>query len=84
MREAFREHHHRALEREADDAELQVVACGMHLADTFGATWRAIEADGFKIAAKVDLEIGDDSAAAVARSASAMDAKTLSHCPRAV
>jgi UDP-hydrolysing UDP-N-acetyl-D-glucosamine 2-epimerase len=43
----------------------------MHLAEKFGSTWRAIEADGFKIAAKVDLELGDDSAEAVAHSTGA-------------
>ena len=54
--------------RAAKDVELQVVACGMHLAEKFGSTWRAIEADGFPIAAKIDFELGDDSATAVARS----------------
>jgi UDP-hydrolysing UDP-N-acetyl-D-glucosamine 2-epimerase len=52
----------------ADDVDLQVVVCGMHLSDRFGATWRIVEADGFAVAAKVDLEIGDDSSAAAARS----------------
>jgi UDP-hydrolysing UDP-N-acetyl-D-glucosamine 2-epimerase len=51
-----------------EDVNLQVIACGMHLEDRFGATWRAIEADGFAIAAKVDLDLGEDSAAATVRS----------------
>jgi len=45
-----------------DDVDLQVIACGMHLLPKFGETWRIIEADGFKIAAKIDLELGDDRA----------------------
>ncbi|MBI3434487.1 MAG: UDP-N-acetylglucosamine 2-epimerase (hydrolyzing) [Proteobacteria bacterium] len=54
--------------RAADDVDLQVVVCGMHLAPKFGSTWRAIEADGFAISARVDFDLGEDSAAAVARS----------------
>ena len=54
----------------ADDPDLalQVVATGMHLAPRFGLTWRAIEDDGFMVDAKVDIDLGDDSARAVARS----------------
>lgn len=48
--------------------DLQVVACGMHLAPRFGETWRAIEADGFTLTGKVDLELGDDTPDAIARS----------------
>ena len=36
----------------ADDVDLSVIACGMHLLPKFGETWRAIEADGFPIAAQ--------------------------------
>ena len=39
----------------------------MHLVPRFGETWRAIEADGFSIAAKVDLQLHDDRAETVAR-----------------
>src|SRR5262249_33592416 len=52
----------------ADNVDLQVVVCGMHLSDRFGATWRAVEADGFAIDAKVDLDIADDSRSGVVRS----------------
>ena len=56
-------------EIEADpDLTLQLVATGMHLASRFGLTWRAIEDDGFNIDAKVDIDLGDDSARGVARS----------------
>jgi UDP-hydrolysing UDP-N-acetyl-D-glucosamine 2-epimerase len=51
----------------ADDVDLAVIACGMHLVPKFGETWRLIEADGFQIAAKIDLELADDRAETVAR-----------------
>ena len=39
----------------------------MHLLPKFGETWRVIEADGFPIAAKIDLQLNDDRAETVAR-----------------
>lgn len=51
----------------ADDVQLDVIVCGMHLVPRFGETWRAVEADGFPIAAKVDLELTDDRAETIAR-----------------
>ncbi len=53
--------------RAADDVSLSVIACGMHLVPRFGETWRAIEADGFPIAAKIDLALDDDRAVTIAR-----------------
>ncbi len=53
--------------RGMDDVDLQVIVCGMHLLPKFGETWRVIEADGFPIAAKIDLELDDDRAETVAR-----------------
>ncbi|MGH6754000.1 MAG: UDP-N-acetylglucosamine 2-epimerase, partial [Bradyrhizobium sp.] len=53
--------------QQMDDIDLQVIACGMHLLPKFGETWRIIEADGFEIAAKIDLELTDDRAETVAR-----------------
>jgi len=50
-----------------DDVQLDVIACGMHLLPQFGETWRIIEADGFPISARIDLELGDDRAETVAR-----------------
>jgi UDP-hydrolysing UDP-N-acetyl-D-glucosamine 2-epimerase len=50
-----------------DDVDLHLIACGMHLLPKFGETWQIIEADGFKIAAKIDLELSDDRAETVAR-----------------
>ena len=51
----------------ADDVDLSVIACGMHLVPKFGETWRAIEADGFPIAARIDFQLDDDRAQTVAR-----------------
>jgi UDP-hydrolysing UDP-N-acetyl-D-glucosamine 2-epimerase len=53
--------------KEADDVALGVIACGMHLIPRFGETWRDIEADGFPLAAKIDLNLDDDRAETVAR-----------------
>ena len=53
--------------RDMDDIDLKVIACGMHLVAKFGETWRAIENDGFPIAARIDLQLNDDRAETVAR-----------------
>lgn len=53
--------------RDMDDIDLKVIVCGMHLLPKFGETWRAIENDGFPIAAKIDLQLDDDRAETVAR-----------------
>jgi UDP-hydrolysing UDP-N-acetyl-D-glucosamine 2-epimerase len=53
--------------RDMDDIDLQVIVCGMHLVAKFGETWRAIEGDGFPIAAKIDLQLNDDRSKTVAR-----------------
>lgn len=54
---------------DAEDLSLQLIVSGTHLAPQFGLTVKEIEADRFPIAARVDLELDDDSALAVARSA---------------
>jgi UDP-hydrolysing UDP-N-acetyl-D-glucosamine 2-epimerase len=51
----------------ADDVDLSVIVCGMHLEPKFGETSRAIEADGFPIAARIDFQLDDDRAQTVAR-----------------
>jgi len=48
--------------------ELQIIATGMHLSPEFGLTYRAIEADGFGIAAKVEMLMSSDSPVGVAKS----------------
>ncbi len=47
---------------------LQVVASAMHLAPEFGSTYREIEADGFRIDAKIDMLLAGDTPAATAKS----------------
>src|SRR4051812_1985896 len=47
--------------------ELQVAATGMHFSRRHGETWRAIEADGFRLSARVETAPEDDSAEAVTR-----------------
>jgi UDP-N-acetylglucosamine 2-epimerase (non-hydrolysing) len=48
--------------------ELQIVATGMHLSPEFGSTYKAIEADGFAIDAKVEMLLSSDTAVGVAKS----------------
>ncbi|MCC7292063.1 MAG: UDP-N-acetylglucosamine 2-epimerase (hydrolyzing) [Phycisphaerales bacterium] len=42
--------------------QLQLVATGMHLVRKFGSTVRQIEADGFRVAARVPMQRGTDDA----------------------
>ncbi|TAM45946.1 MAG: hypothetical protein EPN55_06945 [Gammaproteobacteria bacterium] len=46
---------------------LQIVVTGAHLSPAHGLTYRDIEADGFTIARKVDMMLGDDSAVGVTK-----------------
>ena len=47
--------------------ELQLVVTGTHLSPRFGLTYQQIEADGFDIAAKVDMGLIDDTGLAIAQ-----------------
>ena len=47
--------------------ELQLAVTGTHLAPAFGLTYRDIESDGFRIAAKVDMQLEDDTELAIAQ-----------------
>jgi UDP-hydrolysing UDP-N-acetyl-D-glucosamine 2-epimerase len=47
---------------------LQVIVSGAHLSPTFGETWQQIEADGFPIAAKIDMQLGVDTPVGIAKS----------------
>lgn len=47
---------------------LQVIVSGMHLAPQFGNTWKDIEADGFKIDAKVDMLLASNTSIGVVKS----------------
>ncbi|MGK7873280.1 MAG: UDP-N-acetylglucosamine 2-epimerase [Xenococcaceae cyanobacterium] len=54
----------------ADDADLQlqIIATGMHLSPEFGLTYQQIEADGFRIDAKVEMLLSSDSPVGIAKS----------------
>jgi UDP-hydrolysing UDP-N-acetyl-D-glucosamine 2-epimerase len=54
--------------RVAPAAELKLLVTGMHLSAAFGSTWREIEADGFPVDSRIDLEVGGDAPLDVARS----------------
>lgn len=53
-----------------DDAglDLQLIVTGMHLSPEFGLTWREIEADGFRIDARVEMLLSSDSPVGVTKS----------------
>ncbi|MDQ2147693.1 UDP-N-acetylglucosamine 2-epimerase [Alcaligenaceae bacterium C4P045] len=51
-----------------DSVELQVLVTGAHLSPEFGLTFREIEADGFRIDAKVEMLVSADTPTAVGRS----------------
>ena len=50
------------------DLILQLAVTGTHLSEKFGHTVSVIEEDGFSVDARINLELGDDSPAGVARS----------------
>ena len=54
---------------DASDATLQLIVSGTHLAAAFGHTIKEIEADGFNIAATVDLDLDGHASVDAARSA---------------
>lgn len=49
----------------AGGIQLQIIATGMHLSAKFGLTYREIEADGFRISAKVKFPLPDEGSTAV-------------------
>ena len=51
-----------------DDVHLNIVACGMHLAEEFGHTVDEILADGFEVAHRVDFLHPGDTPEAIAES----------------
>lgn len=50
------------------ELELQLIVSGMHLSPEFGSTWQAIEADGFKIDARVEMLLSSDTPVGIAKS----------------
>ena len=51
----------------SDDLELQLVVTGGHMSEEQGYTFKAIEADGYPIAAKVDINVDSSSPVAVCK-----------------
>lgn len=54
--------------REDNKMALQVIAAGMHLEPRFGATYKTIEKDGFRIDARVAMSMKEDTPTGVSRS----------------
>lgn len=54
--------------KDEDDLSLQIIATGMHLSPEFGLTYKAIEADGFEIAHKVEMLTSSDTPGGIAKS----------------
>jgi UDP-N-acetylglucosamine 2-epimerase (non-hydrolysing)/GDP/UDP-N,N'-diacetylbacillosamine 2-epimerase (hydrolysing) len=54
--------------RAEPDLELQLVVTGAHLSPAHGLTYREIEADGFTIQRKVDMQLSGDTVADVTKS----------------
>ncbi len=50
------------------DLELQIAVTGSHLSPEFGLTYRAIEQDGFRIDAKVEMLLSSDTSVGIAKS----------------
>ncbi|MBN2139955.1 MAG: UDP-N-acetylglucosamine 2-epimerase (hydrolyzing) [Desulfovibrionaceae bacterium] len=55
--------------RQDPDLGLQILVSGTHLCPDFGLTYLEIEAHGFEISERVDMDLGSDSAEALCRSA---------------
>lgn len=53
--------------KERDDLRLSLIVGGMHLAERFGRTVDAIEADGYEIAARVEMLLASDSPEGIAK-----------------
>lgn len=51
-----------------DDFTLQLLVTGAHLSPEFGLTYRQIEADGYKIDAKVEMLLSSDTAVGITKS----------------
>jgi GDP/UDP-N,N'-diacetylbacillosamine 2-epimerase (hydrolysing) len=64
---------------DSERLDLQLLVTGAHLSPAFGNTYREIEADGFRIDRKVDLNLGVDSELSTARAM----ALALSGCAEA-
>ncbi len=54
--------------REDSNFTLQIIVTGMHLSPEFGLTYHEIEADGFEINRKVELQLSSDTEIGIAKS----------------
>lgn len=52
----------------SEQCALQIIVTGMHLSPEFGLTWKAIEADGYKIDRKIEMLLGSDTAVGITKS----------------
>jgi UDP-hydrolysing UDP-N-acetyl-D-glucosamine 2-epimerase len=50
------------------DLQLQIIATGMHLSPEFGLSYKTIEADGFHLDARVEMQLSSDTAIGIAKS----------------
>jgi UDP-hydrolysing UDP-N-acetyl-D-glucosamine 2-epimerase len=50
------------------DTRLQLIVAGMHLSPEFGLTVKAIEADGFEVAERIEMLLSSDSPTGIAQS----------------
>lgn len=48
--------------------DLQIIVSGMHLSPEFGETWREVEADGFRVDAKVEMLLSSNTPVGVVKS----------------
>jgi GDP/UDP-N,N'-diacetylbacillosamine 2-epimerase (hydrolysing) len=51
----------------SSDIFLSIVVTGMHLCSEFGYTYREIEADGFSIQKKIDIQLSSDSSSGISK-----------------
>ena len=54
--------------RKSTSLELQMIANGMHLSPEFGLTYREIEADGFRIDRKAEMQLSANTPSAISKS----------------
>ncbi|WP_070001145.1 UDP-N-acetylglucosamine 2-epimerase [Cellulosilyticum sp. I15G10I2] len=50
------------------DLSLQLIATGMHLANTFGLTYKEIEQDGYTLDAKIEMNLNSDTSVGICKS----------------
>lgn len=53
---------------QSPEYQLQILVTGTHLSAEFGMTWKAIETDGYKIDAKVEMLLSSDTPVGVSKS----------------